>query len=117
MVFVLQGFCEQLVAAACFYAPPAFADVVARAADWLVSHHFVEFGPLDVVYKVASGAGMGSKSSGVLANAGFRQRFERHLMSQFAVYNVLGYVRYVDILLFHVASLENAHSFWHGFII
>jgi hypothetical protein len=73
--FYLQGSQSMLVNAATFFAPEEHKVMVRQAAAWLLRHQFVDFGPLAEIYEVKSGTGMGSKSSGALANAGFRFAF------------------------------------------
>jgi hypothetical protein len=106
--FFLQGSKSLLTTAAAFYAPLEQRPLVTRVTTWLLAHQFVDFGALAEVFAVRSGTGMGSRSSGCLANAGFRYDFERRLLGMFETFGVLGYVRYVDNLLFHVSTHEHA---------
>ena len=74
--FFLQGTKTLLINAAAFYAPAEHQELVTRIATWLLDRQYVEFGALAdgasaEVYKVRTGTGMGTRSSGCLANAGF----------------------------------------------
>jgi hypothetical protein len=106
--FFLQGRRADLIDAATHFSPPESKEIVHYITTWLLTNQLVEIGALGKIMRVESGTGMGSRSSGSLAGAGFRYLFESRLLSMFARFNVTSYIRYVDNLLFHVATREDA---------
>ena len=82
-MFFYMGSRALPVEAATHYSLLVHAPLVSRISSWLLENQFVDFGALGEIMKVETGTGMGSRSSGCLANAGFRYAFERLLMSLF----------------------------------